>query len=48
MGLGLTKTNLDWDIILENIAFFAKKWVFETKTFLCHGPNIHHQTFSIN
>ncbi len=29
-------------------SIFGKKWVFKIKTFLCHGPNIHHQAFSIN
>ncbi len=40
--------SFDWYIMLEDRAFFAKKVFFNTKTFLCHGPNIHHQAFFIN
>ncbi len=33
MGLGLTKKSFDWDIILGNIAFFAKNGFLKQKHF---------------
>ncbi len=27
---------------------YTSKWVFNKNLSLCHGPNIHHQAFSIN
>ncbi len=42
MGLGLTKKTFDWDIILENIAFFAKNGFLKQKLFI-----VMDQTFTI-
>ncbi len=43
MGLGLIKKDLfDWDIILENIAFFAKNGFLKQKHFF-----VMEQTFTI-
>ncbi len=49
LELGLTpKRFLFGTLFLDNRAFLAKKWVFNTTIFSWHGLNIDHQEFSIN
>ncbi len=47
-GAWINQKNLLIGTLFRKYSIFCKKWIFKTKTFLCHGPNIHHQAFFIN
>ncbi len=47
-GAWINQTKVWLGHYFRKYSIFGKKWVFKTKTFLCHGPNIRHQAFSVN